>query len=102
MRARCSRCRPRSRAARPRAWSTARCRCAIPSASSARSSHPAQARGRAARAPSRDADTVRLETELAEKLGAKVRIEPGRKGAGRLVINYTSLDELDGILARIR
>jgi ParB family chromosome partitioning protein len=45
---------------------------------------------------------VRLENEVAEKLGAKVRIEPGRKGAGRMVINYNSLEELDGILARIR
>ena len=59
-------------------------------------------RKRAARraAQPRDADTARLETELAEKLGAKVRIEPGRKGAGRLVIGYGSLEELDGILAR--
>ena len=63
--------------------------------------HPAK---RAARRGSRtrDADTARLETELAERLGAKVRIEPGRKGAGRLVIGYGSLEELDGILARIK
>jgi ParB family chromosome partitioning protein len=63
--------------------------------------HPA---ARAARrtSTSRDADTVRLENEVAEKLGAKVRIEPGRQGAGRVVINYNSLEELDGILARIR
>ena len=31
-----------------------------------------------------------------------VRIEPGTKGTGRIVINYNSLEELDGILARIR
>ena len=31
-----------------------------------------------------------------------MRIEPGGKGAGRLIIEYFSLDELDGILARIR
>ena len=52
--------------------------------------------------PGRDADTARLETELAERLGAKVRIDAGRKGRGRIVIHYSSLDELDGILARIR
>ncbi len=63
--------------------------------------NPAQRAARHA-ASSRDADTVRLENEVAEKLGAKVRIEPGRKGAGRVVINYDSLDELDGILAKIR
>jgi ParB family chromosome partitioning protein len=62
--------------------------------------HPAQRTAR--RAAARDADTARLETELAERLGAKVRIEPRAKGAGRLVIDYASLDELDGILARIR
>jgi ParB family chromosome partitioning protein len=48
-----------------------------------------------------DPDTRRLETEIAEKLGASVRIEPGRNGSGRLVIHYGSLEELDGILARL-
>lgn len=50
----------------------------------------------------RDADTARLETELAESLGAKVKIDPGRKGAGRIVIHYSSLEQLDGILTRIK
>jgi ParB family chromosome partitioning protein len=63
--------------------------------------HPAKRAARRSRV-ARDADTLRLENDLAEKLGAKVRIESGRKGAGRLVINYSSLEELDGILARIR
>jgi ParB family chromosome partitioning protein len=49
-----------------------------------------------------DPDTLRLENDLAERLGAIVRIEPGRKGAGRITISYTSLEQLDGILARIR
>jgi ParB family transcriptional regulator, chromosome partitioning protein len=47
-------------------------------------------------------DLARLETELAEELGAAVRIEPTRKGAGRVVIHYSSLDQLDGILAKLR
>ena len=64
--------------------------------------HPAKRAARRAQHAARDADTARLETELAEKLGARVRIEPGRKGAGRVVIGYSSLEELDGILARIR
>ena len=63
---------------------------------------PAKRGARGAGRPGRDADTVRLETELAEKLGASVRIEPKRNGAGRLVIGYANLDQLDGILARIR
>ncbi len=49
-----------------------------------------------------DADLLRLETELAEALGAAVRIEPTKKGAGRVVIRYSSLDQLDGILAKLR
>ena len=49
-----------------------------------------------------DPDTARLATELAEALGATVKIEPGRRGAGRLVIDYASLDQLDGIVGRIK
>ena len=48
------------------------------------------------------ADVRRLETDVADRLGAKVRIEHRAKGDGRLVISYNSLDELDGILAHIR
>jgi len=48
-----------------------------------------------------DADTARLENELAERLGATVQIEPSRKGAGRVVIRYSSLEQLDGIVERI-
>jgi ParB family chromosome partitioning protein len=47
-------------------------------------------------------DLARLESELAEALGAAVRIEPTKKGAGRVVIRYSSLDQLDGILAKLR
>ncbi len=53
------------------------------------------------RNPSPDADVRRLEVELSDKLGAKIRIEHKSKGAGRLVIPYNSLDELDGILKHI-
>jgi ParB family transcriptional regulator, chromosome partitioning protein len=56
----------------------------------------------AAKPAAPDADVRRLETEVAGKLGAKVRIEHTQKGAGRLVIRYNSLDELDGILRHIR
>ena len=48
-----------------------------------------------------NADTARLETEIAEALGARVKIEPRRKGAGRIVIDYSSLDQLDGIIAKL-
>lgn len=49
-----------------------------------------------------DPDISRLEQRLAERLGAPVQIRHGQKGKGQLVINYASLDELQGILAHIR
>ncbi len=52
-------------------------------------------------APAQDPNVTRLEGELTEKLGAKVAIQHGAGGRGKLVINYHSLDELDGILAHI-
>ncbi|MBT8107370.1 MAG: ParB/RepB/Spo0J family partition protein [Gammaproteobacteria bacterium] len=50
----------------------------------------------------KSADIRRLEIEVSEKLGARVDLQHGRKGAGKLVIAYNSLDELDGILKHIR
>lgn len=49
-----------------------------------------------------DPDIQRLENELSEKLGARVAIQHGAKGRGKLVVSYTSLDELDGIIAHIQ
>ena len=49
-----------------------------------------------------DADIRRLEVDLSGKLGAKVRIEHTKKGTGKVVINYNSLAELDGILKHIK
>jgi len=48
-----------------------------------------------------DPDTIRLQNELSEKIGAKVTISHQRGGKGRLIIDYSSLDELDGLLQRI-
>ncbi|HEX3122737.1 MAG TPA: ParB/RepB/Spo0J family partition protein [Rhodanobacteraceae bacterium] len=53
-------------------------------------------------AAKRDANVETLERELAEKLATKVSIQHSRGGRGKLVITYHSLDELDGILERIR
>jgi len=64
--------------------------------------NPATLSGRSSSRKKKDADTSRLETELAEALGAKVTIEANRRGAGRLVIAYSSLEQLDGILARLK
>jgi ParB family transcriptional regulator, chromosome partitioning protein len=49
-----------------------------------------------------DHDTLRLQNDLTAKLGAKVIIEHKDNGAGKLVIAYASLEELDGILEQIR
>ncbi|MCY4264783.1 MAG: ParB/RepB/Spo0J family partition protein [Gammaproteobacteria bacterium] len=48
-----------------------------------------------------DPDIKNLENGLAEKLGARVLIQHTAQGKGKLVVNYNSLDELDGILAHI-
>jgi ParB family chromosome partitioning protein len=56
----------------------------------------------AKKAPAQDADIRRLEIEVSEKLGARVSVEHTPKGSGKIVINYNSLDELDGILKHIK
>lgn len=52
--------------------------------------------------PKSDPDIQRLEQRLAERLGSPVQIRHGQKGKGQLVIRYSSLDELQGVLAHIR
>jgi ParB family chromosome partitioning protein len=61
----------------------------------------AKANGTAA-SGSTDPNVQRLEQELAEKLGAKVLIQHSSGGTGKVIVNYNSLDELDGILAHIK
>jgi ParB family chromosome partitioning protein len=53
-------------------------------------------------AESGNADIRRLEVEITDKIGAKVRIQHSQKGSGKVVVSYNSLDELDGILKHIR
>ncbi|MGH8076219.1 MAG: ParB/RepB/Spo0J family partition protein [Lysobacter sp.] len=48
------------------------------------------------------ADIASLETELSEALGTRVSIAHGRGGKGRLVIHYSDLDSLDGVLEKLR
>ncbi|MGZ5055684.1 MAG: ParB/RepB/Spo0J family partition protein [Methylobacter sp.] len=61
-----------------------------------------QAEPKAPRVRVIDKDTLRLQEDLTAKLGAKVLIEHKENGAGKLVIAYASLEELDGILEQIR
>lgn len=53
-------------------------------------------------APRADPNIRKLESDLSEKLGAKVRLQHSTSGKGKLVISYHTLDELDGILGHIR
>ncbi|GAB1595133.1 ParB/RepB/Spo0J family partition protein [Lysobacter claricitrinus] len=48
------------------------------------------------------ADIVSLERELAETLGTKVSVLNGRGNKGRLVIHYSDLESLEGVLERLR
>jgi len=48
-----------------------------------------------------DPDIKRLENRISEKLGAGVKIKPGKKGSGQLVISFHSPAELDGILEHL-
>jgi ParB family chromosome partitioning protein len=49
-----------------------------------------------------DPDVQRLQDDLAEKLAAKVAIQYGTSGKGKLQIAFNSLDELEGILEHIK
>ena len=48
-----------------------------------------------------DPDIKRLENKISEKLGAGVKIKPGKKGSGQLVISFHSPAELEGILEHL-
>ena len=53
-------------------------------------------------APPPDRDLLRLEEEIADAIGATVKIKANKKGAGELTIRFGSLDQLDGVLGRLR
>lgn len=48
-----------------------------------------------------DRDVERLQEDLAQKLGTRVRIRTKRGGRGALVIDYGNLDQLGAIIARL-
>ena len=57
--------------------------------------------GTKTKAKSVDPDIRRLENSLSEKLGANVKIKPGKKGSGQLLISFHSAEELEGILEHL-
>jgi ParB family transcriptional regulator, chromosome partitioning protein len=49
-----------------------------------------------------DRDLARLEEEVSSRLGTTVQIRAGRKGTGKIVVHYSSLDHLDQLLKKLR
>lgn len=49
-----------------------------------------------------DRDLARLEEEVSERLGTTVEIRAGRRGAGKVLVHYSSLDHLETLLKKLR
>ena len=49
-----------------------------------------------------DRDILRLQEELSDELGASVVIRSNKKGAGRVTIDFGDLDQLEGLIGRLR
>lgn len=47
-------------------------------------------------------DLLRLEEELADKIGAPIKLVANKQGIGSLTIRFSSLEQLEGILERLR
>lgn len=58
--------------------------------------------GKSLRRAETNQDVLRLESELSDRLAATVKIKASKKGAGNLTISFGSLDQLDGILSRLK
>lgn len=52
--------------------------------------------------PRKDRDVLRLEEDLSDKLGTRVNIQANRKGSGRMVVEFASLDQLDELIHRFK
>jgi len=64
---------------------------------------PVETKGKTAKPKARpQADIASLERELSETLNTRVNVLHGRGGKGRLVIHYSDLDSLEGVLERLR
>ena len=50
----------------------------------------------------KDPNTAKLEKEISESLGAQVDIKHNKKGAGKLTVKFNTLNELQGILEKIK
>lgn len=66
------------------------------------SSRKTQTNKKPGRLTKKDINTLKLEKELSEALGAKTEVNQNKKGGGRLVISFISLESLQGILEKIK
>jgi ParB family chromosome partitioning protein len=53
-------------------------------------------------APARSRDIERLEEELSDALAATVHLRVDARGKGRVIIHVAGLDQLDGVVARLK
>ena len=58
--------------------------------------------GSKGREPRGDRDIARLEEEVSQRLGTTVEIRPGRRGSGKVLLHYSSLDHLGELLKKLR
>lgn len=56
-------------------------------------------KGKVGRKTRKDADTLKLEEDLSNFLGATVKINTNQRGKGKLIIEFSNLDQFDGIIA---
>jgi ParB family chromosome partitioning protein len=49
-----------------------------------------------------DRDLARLEEELSGRLGTTVEIRSSKRGSGKLVVHYSSLDHLGELMKKLR
>ncbi len=59
-------------------------------------------RQKAVAAKREDRDVARLEEELADSFGTQVKIRMSARGTGQIVIGFANLDQLDGLLEKLR
>jgi len=52
--------------------------------------------------PAVDRDLLRLQEELSDAVGAAVAIRSNKRGAGKVTIEFGNLDQLEGILGKLR
>jgi len=52
--------------------------------------------------PSVDRDLLRLQEEMSDAVGATVAIRSNKKGAGKITIEFGNLEQLEGILGKLR